>query len=93
MEIFNSSFDRAGPTVMPEAVAITEAELLALATENVELRHHLAEAQEQCIELAVDAGELHATIEALREQLAITRAERDAWEAEAKRSSAKRATA
>ncbi|TXQ41102.1 hypothetical protein FV282_23375, partial [Escherichia coli] len=44
--------------------------LLALATENSELRAQLAEVQEQCIELAVDAGELHAEIKALRRELA-----------------------
>ncbi|MEA1835281.1 hypothetical protein U8607_24725 [Methylobacterium durans] len=53
------------------------AELLALAAENVELRLQLAEAQEQCIELAVDAGDLQAEIEMLRARLA--EVERDEW--------------
>jgi len=43
--------------------------VLALAVENAELRAQLAEAQDQCIELAVDAGELHAEVEALRDEL------------------------
>ena len=43
--------------------------LLALATENAELRALLAETQDQCVELAVDAGELHAEVEALRREL------------------------
>jgi len=50
--------------------------LLTLATENAELRAHLAEVQDQCVELAVDAGELHAEVEALRRELAEMRAER-----------------
>ncbi|KQO49975.1 hypothetical protein ASF08_22720 [Methylobacterium sp. Leaf85] len=57
--------------------------LLTLATENAELRAHLAEVQDQCVELAVDAGELHAEIEALGCELATIRAERDAWRAKA----------
>ncbi|MCC0809115.1 hypothetical protein FPV16_23430 [Methylobacterium sp. W2] len=44
--------------------------LLVLATENAELRALLAEAQEQCVELTVDAGELHAEVEALQRELA-----------------------
>ena len=40
--------------------------VLTIATENAELRLQLAEAQDQCVELAVDAGELHAEIETLR---------------------------
>ena len=59
------------------------AEFLALATENVELRLQLAEAQDQCVELAVDAGELHAEIEALRARLVDVERERDAWQAQA----------
>ena len=50
--------------------------LLALATENAELRAQLAEMQDQCVELAVDAGELHAEVEVLRRELAEIRAER-----------------
>jgi uncharacterized protein involved in exopolysaccharide biosynthesis len=44
--------------------------LLELAAENAELRLQLAEAQEQCIEMAVDAGALQAEIDALRAELA-----------------------
>ena len=44
--------------------------LLELAAENAELRFQLAEAQEQCIEMAVDAGALQAEIDALRAELA-----------------------
>ena len=43
--------------------------LLELAAENAELRLQLAEAQEQCIEMAVDAGALQAEIDALRAEL------------------------
>lgn len=56
-----------------------ETDLLALAVENAELRFALADAQEQCVELAVDAGELHATIKELQARLAVLNAERDAW--------------
>lgn len=48
--------------------------LLELMAENAELRAQLAEAQEQCVELAVDAGELHAEIQTLRQELAEARA-------------------
>ena len=43
--------------------------LLELAAENAELRLRLAEAQEQCIEMAVDAGALQAEIDALRAEI------------------------
>jgi len=56
----------------------SKADFLALSIENAELRQQLAEVQEQCIELAVDAGELHAVIEDLQRQLTAARAERDA---------------
>lgn len=59
------------------------AEFLAVVIENVELRQSLAEVQDQCVELAVDAGELHAEIEALRSGLAQAERDRDAWRAEA----------
>ena len=59
--------------------------VLALTVEIGELRTQLAEAQDQCVELAVDAGELHAEIEALRAQLAEVERERDAWRVEAER--------
>jgi septal ring factor EnvC (AmiA/AmiB activator) len=61
------------------------AEFLAVVIENTELRQQLAETQDQCVELAVDAGELHTEIEALRIRLAIAERERDAWKAEAER--------
>ncbi|MEN3231883.1 hypothetical protein PUR21_30390 [Methylorubrum rhodesianum] len=50
--------------------------LLALVTENAELRQQLGAAQEMLIETAVDAGHLHARV-------AVIQAERDAWRAEA----------
>nr|WP_018046184.1 MULTISPECIES: hypothetical protein [unclassified Methylobacterium] len=62
-----------------------EAELLALAIENSELRLQLAHLQDECIELAVDGGELHAEILALRAQLAELVEQRDAWQSEAER--------
>ncbi|TXN41559.1 hypothetical protein FV232_04740 [Methylobacterium sp. WL30] len=58
--------------------------VLALATENAELRAALAEAQELLIETAVDAGELHARVEELQTELVKARGERDAWRIEAK---------
>lgn len=61
------------------------ADILAVVLENAELRQQLAEVQDQCIELAVDAGELHAEIEALRGRLARAERARDAWRAEAER--------
>ncbi|MCC0808138.1 hypothetical protein FPV16_18305 [Methylobacterium sp. W2] len=57
--------------------------LLALATENVELRAQLAEVQDQCVELAVDAGELHAEVERLQGRLAVVERDRDRWRAQA----------
>ena len=47
----------------------TAAVIQALATKNAELRTALAEAQDLLIETAVDAGELHAEIVALRCQI------------------------
>lgn len=61
------------------------ADFLDVVSQNVELRLELAEAQDQCIELAVDAGELHAEIEALRRELVDVRAERDAWQSRCER--------
>ena len=52
--------------------------LLALATENAELRQQLATAQDMLMESAIDAGQLHARIEAVQD-------ERDAWREEAER--------
>ncbi len=56
----------------------TAALILALSTENAELRAQLAEAQELLIETAVDAGEMHAEVEALRAQIAALQADRAA---------------
>ena len=61
------------------------AEFLAVVIENTELRQQLADVQEQCMELAVDAGEQHAENAALRGRLAEAKRDRDAWHAEAKR--------
>lgn len=61
------------------------ADFLAIAIENAELRQQLAEVQDQCVELAVDAGELHAEIEKLRARLAEVGRDRDRWRAEAER--------
>ncbi|MCJ2008079.1 hypothetical protein MKK60_13480 [Methylobacterium sp. J-092] len=52
--------------------------VVALATENAELRAALAEAQELLIETAVDAGEMHARIEVLQAEVTTLRTERDA---------------
>lgn len=57
--------------------------ILELATENTELRLQLAEVQDQCVELAVDSGALHAEIEALRAQLVDVERQWEAWCAEA----------
>lgn len=61
------------------------AEFLAVVLKNAELRRTLAEVQDQCVELAVDAGELHAENAALRARLAEAERERDRWRAEAER--------
>lgn len=61
------------------------AEFLAVVIGNAELRQQLAESQDQCIELAVDAGELHNEIEALRVRLAEAEQDRERWRAEAER--------
>ncbi|GJE14587.1 hypothetical protein [Methylobacterium longum] len=49
---------------------------LTLATENAELRQQLATTQDLLMETAIDAGHLHALVEAIQ-------SERDAWRAEA----------
>ncbi|WP_246687915.1 MULTISPECIES: hypothetical protein [unclassified Methylobacterium] len=59
--------------------------ILALATENAELRAQLAEAQELLVETAVDAGEMHARLEEVQAELAKVQAELDAWRTEAER--------
>ena len=46
------------------------AKFLAVVIENAELRVQLAETQDMLIEMAVDAGELHARIDELQAQLA-----------------------
>ena len=61
------------------------AEFLAVVIENAELRQQLAESQDQCVELAVDAGEMHAENADLRARLAEAERERDAWRVEAER--------
>ena len=61
------------------------AEFLAVCVENAELREQLAEVQDQCVELAVDAGEQHAENGALRARLADAEQERDWWRAKAER--------
>ncbi|CAA2158424.1 hypothetical protein MBRA_03708 [Methylobacterium brachiatum] len=52
--------------------------LLTLATEDAELRKQVATARDMLMETAVDAGNLHALIEAVL-------AERDVWREEAGR--------
>ncbi|MCJ2019732.1 hypothetical protein MKK84_20205 [Methylobacterium sp. E-065] len=59
--------------------------LLALATENAELREQLASAQDMLVETAIDAGNMHALVEAMR-------TERDAWRGEAGRVRARAAS-
>ena len=54
------------------------AEFLAIVIESAELRQQLAEVQDQCVELAVDAGELHAELETIRGRLAQSERHRDA---------------
>ena len=58
---------------------IVAAILLALAAENAELREQLASAQDMLVETAIDAGNMHALVEAMR-------IERDAWREEAEQS-------
>lgn len=60
--------------------------LLAVATENAELRQQLGTIQDLLMETAIDAGHLHARIETVQ-------AERDAWRAEAERLGARPRTA
>ena len=57
---------------------IVAAILLALAAENAELREQLALAQDMLVETAIDAGNMHALVDAMRN-------ERDAWREEAER--------
>ena len=57
--------------------------VLALSVVNGELRAQLTEAQDQLVGTAIDAGQLHAQIEALQAEVAVLREERNAWRAEA----------
>ncbi|MCJ2059187.1 hypothetical protein MKL09_21930 [Methylobacterium sp. J-048] len=57
---------------------IVAAVLLALTAENAELREQLASVPDMLVETAIDAGNMHALVEAMR-------TERDAWQAEAER--------
>ncbi|MGU3341651.1 hypothetical protein ACLBXJ_26950 [Methylobacterium mesophilicum] len=52
--------------------------LVAIARENADLRQQLATAQDMLMETAIDAGNMHALVEAMR-------TERDAWRDEAER--------
>ena len=52
--------------------------LLTLAAENAELREQLASTQNMLVETVIDAGNMHALLEAMR-------TERDAWQEEAER--------
>lgn len=54
-------------------------DFLAVVLENVELRQQPPEVQNRCIELAVDAGGLHAEIEMLRAQLLAAERACDRW--------------
>jgi hypothetical protein len=65
---------------MMEGGTTPDLPLLELAAENAELRLQLAEAQDQLIKIAVDAGELQAFIEGLQAELAQGRAEQDTWQ-------------
>ncbi|MHB2211824.1 hypothetical protein [Methylobacterium sp. CM6257] len=56
--------------------------VLALTVENSELRARLAEAQDQLVELAINAGQLHTRIEALQTELAALREGRNAGRAD-----------
>lgn len=52
--------------------------LVAIARENADLRQQLALAQDMLMEAAIDAGNLHALIEAVQ-------ADRDAWRDESEK--------
>ena len=62
------------------------AEFLAVMLENAELRLALATAQDQCVELAIDAGGLHGEIEALRLRIAELEQDRTEYGAPARAS-------
>lgn len=61
---------------MEVAIPSSDITILEQAVEISELRQQLAEAQEQCIEMAVDAGHLHAEIRRLRRELESTKGRR-----------------
>jgi uncharacterized protein involved in exopolysaccharide biosynthesis len=64
---------------MEVAVPSPEITILEMSVELAELRAQLAETQDQCIEMAVDAGPLHAEIRQLRRDLAASNRERDGY--------------
>ncbi|TXN72836.1 hypothetical protein FV230_03415 [Methylobacterium sp. WL6] len=64
---------------MRESGTAQDLAFLELALENAEPRLQLTEAQDQLIEMAVDAGELQVLVEGLQAELAEAREERDAW--------------
>lgn len=71
---------------MPAASEGASAALIPALTREIEaLRQQLGSAQDRLVETAIEAGELHARIEALGAELAETRAGRNAWRAEAER--------
>ncbi|ACA17950.1 hypothetical protein M446_3569 [Methylobacterium sp. 4-46] len=55
--------------------------LLELVADLADLRRQLAEAQDHCVEMAVDAGYLHEEIRHLRRALAAARREKEALQA------------
>lgn len=64
---------------MEVAVPSPEITILEMSVELAELRAQLAESQDQCIEMAVDAGHLHGEIRQLRRELAASNRERDGY--------------
>ncbi|MCJ2099254.1 hypothetical protein MKK82_10525 [Methylobacterium sp. E-046] len=61
-----------------------DADRLTLELEVAELRQQLAAAQDMLVETAIDAGQLHARIDSLQNELVRVRADRDAWRAAAR---------
>lgn len=57
---------------------VVTALLLALTAANADLREQLASAQDTLVETAIEAGNIHALVEAMR-------TERDTWREEAER--------
>lgn len=68
---------------MPDAPSSSDGDHLALVLEVFELRQQLAAAQDLLVETAIDAGQLHVRMEALQNEMADLRADRDRWRAEA----------